>query len=256
MILQIATIILIPLVIFQMVTVFRGKTEKLTTPIVLLSGVLILITLIIRSFQIGFPALTNTFEALLFFACSILIVLGIYGIKSKGNNVINFGSTIVALIFLLMSSSPLTTNELNPPIPALQSNWLLLHVSFSFIGQAFFVVSFIAAIASLVSKTKVEYYRKLVLNSIIIGYPIYTAGAIIFGAIWASYAWGSFWSWDPKETWALITWFVYTIILHGRKTKYVTEVRLSWLSIIGFAVSLFTFFGVNYLLSSLHSYAG
>lgn len=256
MILTIATLVLIPLIIFQMVIVFKNRSEKITAPVVLISGTMIFIELTIRSIQIGFPALTNTFEALLFFAATILVVVGIYSIKSKGSQVISFGATIVAFILLLISSSPLTSNVLNPPIPALQSNWLLLHVSFSFIGQSFFVVSFIAAIGALRSKTKVEYYRKMVINSIIIGYPIYTAGAIIFGSIWASYAWGSFWSWDPKETWALITWFVYTIILHGRKTKYVTENRVAWLSIIGFMVSLFTFFGVNYLLAGLHSYNG
>lgn len=254
MILFIATVVLIPLIIFQMVIVFKNKVEHITAPIVLISGSLIYIELIIRSFKIGFPALTNMFEALLFFAATILFVIGIYKIKSESSQVISFGGTIIAFIMLLISSSPLTSGALNPPIPALQSNWLLLHVSFSFIGQTFFVVSFIAAIGSFVSKTKVEYYRKMVINSIIIGYPIYTAGAIIFGSIWASYAWGSFWSWDPKETWALITWLIYTIILHGRKTKYITDTRVSWLSIIGFLVSLFTFFGVNFLLPSLHSY--
>jgi ABC-type transport system involved in cytochrome c biogenesis permease subunit len=256
MILQIASLMLIPLLVFQIVIILRGRSEQITAPVVLISGSMIFVELVLRSFKIGFPALTNTFEALLFFAASILIVVGIYRLKSRGNEIISFGATIVAFILLLISSSPLTSNSLNPPIPALQSNWLLLHVSFAFIGQAFFVVSFVAAISSLLSKKKVEYYRKMVINSIIIGYPIYTAGAIIFGSIWASYAWGSFWSWDPKETWALITWFVYTIILHGRKTKYIKNNTIALLSIIGFMVSLFTFFGVNYLLASLHSYTG
>lgn len=256
MMLFIATILLIPVLIFQIITILKNKDDILTPVIILFSGLLILCEIIIRSFKIGFPALTNTYEGIIFLSASILIVAGLYSIISKGNKIITFGSTIVAMILLLISSSPIAPNGLNPPIPSLQSNWLILHVSFSFIGQSFFVVSFIAAIASLNSKNRVDYYRKLVINSIIIGYPIYTSGAIIFGSIWASFAWGSFWNWDPKEIWALVTWFVYTIILHGRSTKYINDKAISWLSILGFAVSLFTFFGVNFLLSSLHSYNG
>ncbi len=250
----IATVLLIPVIILQIIFILRNKKEKITPWISLVSGILLYVELTLRSFQIGFPALTNTFEALLFFAATTLIVAGILSLRGSVSEVISFGSIAVALILLLVASSPIAPKDINPPIPALQSNWLLLHVSFSFIGQSFFIVSFIGAIAALRSKDNKEKYTKVVVNSIIIGYPIYTAGAIIFGSIWAASAWGSFWSWDPKETWSLITWFVYTIYLHGRHTKYISGNQLLWLSIIGFAVSLFTFFGVNFLLSGLHSY--
>lgn len=95
---------------------------------------------------------------------------------------------------------------------------------------------------------------RIVYTSIGIGYPIYTAGALIFGAVWAQYAWGSYWSWDPKETWALITWLVYTGYLHTRLVKKWRGNMTALLSIVGFAFTMFTFFGVNYLLSGLHSY--
>ena len=87
-----------------------------------------------------------------------------------------------------------------------------------------------------------------------IGYPVFTAGALVFGAIWAETAWGSWWSWDPKETWALITWLIYTAYLHTRLVKKMRGRTSALLAIIGFLATVFTFFGVNYLLSGLHSY--
>ncbi|HNR14850.1 MAG TPA: cytochrome c biogenesis protein CcsA, partial [Thermodesulfobacteriota bacterium] len=91
-------------------------------------------------------------------------------------------------------------------------------------------------------------------KAIAIGFPMLTLG-IITGAAWANYAWGSYWSWDPKETWSLITWFVYATFLHARVVRGWKGKRAAVLSIIGFIAVLFTYFGVNYLLSGLHSYA-
>ncbi len=78
---------------------------------------------------------------------------------------------------------------------------------------------------------------------------------IITGSIWANSAWGTYWSWDPKETWSLITWFVYAALLHARTMQGWRGGRVAWLSVIGFGCVLFTYFGVNFLLSGLHSYA-
>jgi len=86
-----------------------------------------------------------------------------------------------------------------------------------------------------------------------IGFLLLSIG-IITGAVWANYAWGSYWSWDPKETWSLITWFVYAAFIHARLTRGWRGRRTAILSIIGFAAVLFTFLGVNFLLSGLHSY--
>ncbi|MBI5062206.1 MAG: cytochrome c biogenesis protein CcsA, partial [Desulfatitalea sp.] len=90
-------------------------------------------------------------------------------------------------------------------------------------------------------------------KSIVIGFPMLTLG-IITGAAWANYAWGSYWSWDPKETWSLITWFIYAGMLHLRMMRGWRGNRIALLSIIGFLAVLFTYFGVNYWLSGLHSY--
>jgi cytochrome c-type biogenesis protein CcsB len=114
----------------------------------------------------------------------------------------------------------------------------------------------VAAIAFLASHN--EHRRddmdRLVATSIGIGYPIFTAGALIFGAIWAQTAWGSWWSWDPKETWALITWLLYTAYLHTRLSKKLRGRTSAILAIAGFLATVFTYFGVNFLLSGLHSY--
>jgi len=89
---------------------------------------------------------------------------------------------------------------------------------------------------------------------IAIGWPLLTGG-IITGAVWANSAWGTYWSWDPKETWSLITWFVYAAYLHARLTRGWQGSRAAVLSILGFSAVVFTYFGVNFLLSGLHSYA-
>jgi len=151
----------------------------------------------------------------------------------------------------------------------LRSFWLVLHVTFSFIGEAFFVVSFVAAIGYLAvgkasagqdaeGAARLEQRRaemdRLVATAIGIGYPVFTAGALVFGAIWAQTAWGAWWSWDPKETWALITWLIYTAYIHTRLVKTLRGRVSAWLALIGFLATVFTFFGVNYLLSGMHSY--
>lgn len=85
-------------------------------------------------------------------------------------------------------------------------------------------------------------------------FPMLTL-CIITGAIWANYAWGTYWSWDPKETWSLITWLVYAAYLHARLMYGWKGKRAAWMAILGFLAVLFTFFGVNYFLPGLHSYA-
>jgi ABC-type transport system involved in cytochrome c biogenesis permease subunit len=167
-----------------------------------------------------------------------------------------FGGTVVALALLAASSSPLFPKDLQPPIPALQSAWLVLHVTLAFVGESFFVVSFVAAIIYLLvrDEEKRKGIDRIIYTAIGIGYPIFTAGALIFGAIWAQTAWGRYWSWDPKETWALITWLIYTAYLHTRFVKRLRGRVSAILAVVGFAATIFTFFGVNYLLSGLHSY--
>ena len=216
-------------------------------------------TLVERSIAISFVAVTGTYESLLFFSAAICIVLFALRMARRTRGMspfVMFGATIVCLVLLAVSSSPLAPSHVAPPIPALRSFWLVLHVTFSFIGEAFFVVSFVAAVACLATRneTRRADMDRLVATSIGIGYPVFTAGALVFGAIWAETAWGAWWSWDPKETWALVTWLIYTAYLHTRISKKTRGRTSAILAIVGFAATLFTFFGVNFLLSGLHSY--
>lgn len=256
----IAFILLAAAAVIQIIYLIRKKISEdpVSRYLELGAAVLLFITIIIRSVQINFVAVTNTFESLVFFSGVIALVLFLYKIQKKVKVIpgIAFGATIVALALLSIASSPIAPQEVNPPIPALQSGWLVLHVTFSFVGEAFFVVAFISSIYYLVVKDeeKKRNADRITYTAVGIGYPIFTTGALIFGAIWAKYAWGSYWSWDPKETWALVTWLVYTAYLHSRFIKRMKGRGSAILSIIGFAFTMFTFFGVNFLLAGLHSY--
>jgi cytochrome c-type biogenesis protein CcsB len=161
------------------------------------------------------------------------------------------------------------SDRIDPLIPALQSNWLHAHVITCFLSYASFAISFAVSIMYLIKGKRkegepetrlaasfppLESLDNLVYKTIAVGFPLLTLG-IVTGAAWADYAWGAYWSWDPKETWSLITWFVYAIFLHARFTREWRGRRTAILSLIGFGAVIFTYFGVNYVLSGLHSYA-
>jgi len=93
-------------------------------------------------------------------------------------------------------------------------------------------------------------------KAIALGFPLFTLGGLVFGAIWAQHAWGRYWGWDPKETWMLITWLFYALYLHVRVKWGWRDAKTAWLAVSGFAIAMFTWWGVNYLLSGLHSYGG
>jgi ABC-type transport system involved in cytochrome c biogenesis permease subunit len=236
----------------------RERRLDPTPPLLLAGAALLLADLARRSVQIRFVAVTGIFESLLFFAAVIALVLFVYRLRAGQRSLpfVLFGGTVAAVFLLALASSPLAPKEVVPPIPALQSHWLVLHVTFSFIGEAFFVVAFVASIVYLAGRSPERRQRldRLTYTAIGIGYPIFTVGALVFGAVWAEVAWGSWWSWDPKETWALVTWLVYTGYLHARLVRGWRGPVSAVLSIAGFVFTLFTLFGVNYLLSGLHSY--
>jgi len=237
-----------------------GGPRDPVSPWLLASASALLFAVIIgRSIRIGFVAVTNTYESLVFFSaaiCALLFFLKVDPRKRRLPPLVGFWASIVCLVLLMISSSPLAPKDVRPPIPALQSIWLALHVTLTFIGESFFVVSFVAAAVYLGTKRedrRVDMDR-LMAGSIGIGYPIFTAGALVFGAIWAETAWGRWWGWDPKETWALITWLTYTAFLHTRLIKKLRGRTSAALALGGFIATVFTYFGVNFLLTGLHSY--
>jgi len=205
--------------------------------------------------------LANLYESMVFFSWSVVLVFFIfdrkYGIDALGA----FVSPLAALAVALVSVLPGVSDTLEPHIPALQSYWLTVHVVTCFLAYAAFAVSFVASLmylfsgsdgagASSVPRLSLE---EINYNLATVGFLMLTIG-IVTGAVWANYAWGSYWSWDSKETWSLVTWLVYAALLHARMVASLKGKWMAILSIVGFGAVLFTFFGVNYLLSGLHSY--
>ena len=251
---------LVGAVIVQIAFLFirRRRPDPASHWLLLVAALLLLSVTVERSVLISFVAVTSTYESLIFFAAAVCCVAWGWRLVARERTppFLLLGGTILALTLLALSSSPLAPPELLPPVPALQSSWLVLHVTFSFAGEAFFAVSFVAALAALAAR---DPERRLELEGVTatavgIGYPIFTAGALIFGSIWAQFAWGSWWSWDPKETWALVTWLVYTAYLHARFVRRLRGRGTSIIAMVGFLLTLFTFLGVNFLLAGLHRY--
>ena len=221
---------------------------------------------IARYIEAGHTPITNLHESLSFFS---LAIVGVFIAIERKYQVFILGSFVTPLALLLMIASSLYPAAIPLLPPALMSNWLMVHSTLAFLSYATFAVAFGAAIMYLIQEHFLKrkrlgaLYQKLpsldVLDEInyrclTFGFPLLTV-AIITGAIWAETAWGTYWSWDPKETWSLITWFIYAALLHGRLTTGWRGKKAAMLSIIGFCILLFTFLGVNLLPSeSRHSY--
>jgi len=207
---------------------------------------------------IGHAPLSNFYESLIFYAWCIGFMLVILK-KKLAFPVITMIASLIALVFMGYASiSPSVEKTIQPLIPALQSNWLHIHVITCFIAYAAFVISFICGLLYLIKWKSIvpagNILEEINYRSVMVGFPMLSAG-ILTGAVWAHYAWGSYWSWDPKETWSLITWIIYALFLHTRLIKGWKGRRIAFISIIGFFSVIFTYFGVNFILSGLHSYA-
>ncbi len=211
---------------------------------------------------IGHAPLSNLYESLVFFSWTILIIYLFVERKYKNRTI---GAFVTPLAFFAMAYASLHNNSIQPLIPALKSNWLIAHVITCFIGYAAFAIAFGTSWMYLIKKRdtegkslllkrfpKTNTIDELTYQMIMLGFLFLSIG-IITGAVWANSAWGRYWGWDPKETWSLITWFVYATLLHAKMMRGWHGKRIAYLSIAGFAAVLFTYFGVN-LLPGLHSY--
>ena len=241
------------------VGMFRGREERASVYLLVAAAALLVVELVRRSAVMGFPALTGLFESLVFYSAATCAVTAVYGSMKRYAPLagLRFGMIIVALGLLAVASSPLAPKDVQAPVPALRSGWLVAHVAFSFLGEALFAASFVASVLYLARPGDEEGRKRLervAYLSAVTAYPVFTMGALVFGAVWARTAWGRWWSWDPKETWALVTWLVYTVYLHARLILHKRGAVLAWLNVVGFACTLFTLLGVNFLLSGLHSY--
>ncbi len=287
--------------------------------------------------------LTNLYESLVFFIWCVILGYLIVEWKYKNRSFGAFVTPIAGMALAFIDISGMS-KDIQPLVPALQSNWLLVHVIMSFIAYATFALAFATGIMYLalntedkkggayifwtvtlgiflviliamvidflvfkiVAKTPEAFIKsymfkatfrndslavnaisyigaaafifiiwrygfvlkkiissfsissdlldELTYKAITIGFPIFTLGGLIFGAIWADQAWGRYWSWDPKETWSLILWFVYAFYLHARFLRGWRGNKIAIVAVIGFICTIFTYLGVNLLLSGLHAY--
>ncbi len=216
----------------------------------------------IESYRIGLGhiPLTNFYESLIFLS---LVITFIYLVLRFVFRYTFLGAFMIPLSLLALayaSLSPDIDRSIRPLIPALQSNWLTVHVLTCFLAYAAFAFSFVVALLYLLRRENKggvlpdrETLDELTYRGILAGMPLLTIG-IITGAFWAHFAWGSYWSWDPKETWSLITWITYALFLHARLIRGWRGTKSAIVSIVGFFCVVFTFLGVNFVLSGLHSY--
>jgi len=221
--------------------------------------------LIQRTLASGHAPFTNMYESLSFLAWSCLLA---YLVMDRLFNLpkAGFFLLIIVLAFMLLANSPLMPKDIKPLMPALQSVWLWLHVSITLLGEAFFAVAFITSILYLFAsssrkkapsdkaRASADKLDRVSYRAIAVGFPLFTLGGLVLGMVWAHKAWGAYWSWDPKEVWSLVTWFVYALYLHTRLVMGWRGRRSAVIAVLGFLAALFTYFGVNYLLSGLHSY--
>jgi ABC-type transport system involved in cytochrome c biogenesis permease subunit len=214
------------------------------------------IALIARTVESGHAPFTNMYESLSFLSWASVLA---FVIIDKKFGISRIGPYIMLIVIGLvaLASSPLMPKEITPLVPALQSYWLWLHVSVTLLGEAFFAVAFITSIMYLTAKEpeKKEKMDSVSYRCVAVGFPLFTLGGLVFGMVWAYKAWGTYWSWDPKEVWSLITWVVFALYLHTRIVMGWKGKRSAIIAILGFLAALFTYFGVNYLLTGLHSYA-
>jgi cytochrome c-type biogenesis protein CcsB len=238
----------------------RQRRFAAATTVVLAVGALVQTAyMIMRWLAAGRAPFSNMFESLVLFAWALVVVYLALQCRRK-IPVLAVGTALMAVLVLAYAST--FESKIEPLMPALRSNWLAVHVFTCFLGYGAVTIAMLSSLGYLLSTRKsattesstASTFETVTDKSIAFGFLFLTVG-IISGAVWANSTWGTYWSWDPKETWSLITWFVYAIFLHCRFMRGWRGRMAAWISVIGFASVVFTYVGVNFLLSGLHSYA-
>lgn len=218
------------------------------------------------SHDVGHIPVSNLYEVFILFAI-ITALLYLYYERRYNNRAMGaFALTVIsgAVGFLLWYTFDRGAHEIQPLVPALQSYWMKIHVPANFVGYGAFALAAMLGVAYLLLEKfpggamarrmpSLEQLDDIMYKAIALGFAFFTV-ATVLGAMWAAEAWGGYWSWDPKETWALIVWLNYAAWLHLRLTKGWRGRPLAWWAIVGLFVTLFAFLGVNMFLSGLHSY--
>ncbi len=220
-------------------------SPRLVLPALGLHGALIVQT----ALHHGRIPLIGMRDTLGFFAFAVGALYAVEAWKRK-RDLFSF-LTIPIITLLLLGSYVSPPSPAGPLPPVLRTIWFELHVVLSFVSYAFFAIGAVFGVISLSrdgQQAEMRQYRSLLL-----GYVLFST-AMIFGGIWAFYAWGTYWLWTPKELWTTIIWFFYGLYLHARLVRGWSGPKVVWIGIIGFVIVLFTYAGVGLLMKSSHEF--
>jgi cytochrome c-type biogenesis protein CcsB len=227
---------------------------------ILQAGLLVSRGLVFKSF-----AVSNLYESLNFFAW---IIATVYIISEFRQKQWTDGVFVLPLVVSLTAYAATLNSDIKPIPAVLKSPWMAVHVTLCFLSYACFTLAFCFAFMYIWQEKELksrkldgfffrlpalEFLDRLGYRAVIFGFIFLSLG-IVSGSIWAQKAWGVFWNWDPKETWSLVMWLLYLVYLHGRLMSGWRGKKSAFLAMIGFAVMLFTYLGVSFLLPGLHSY--
>ncbi|CAN7605885.1 c-type cytochrome biogenesis protein CcsB [Massilia sp. LjRoot122] len=213
--------------------------------------------------DVGHIPVSNLYEVFILFSLITALFYLYYEQRYATRQLGPFVLLIIsaAVGFLLWYTVSRDAAQIQPLVPALQSWWMKIHVPANFIGYGTFALAAMVGTAYLLKSHGIladrlpalEVLDDVMYKSISVGFAFFTV-ATILGALWAAEAWGGYWSWDPKETWALIVWLNYAAWLHMRLMSGLRGRVAAWWSVVGLLVTTFAFLGVNMFLSGLHSY--
>ena len=219
----------------------------------------LLASMVFRTIATGHGPFANMYEFSMAFGFGILAAY-MWFERTYHQRILALVALPVALAMMLYAASIPATIE--PLVPALQNNLLLtVHVAVAIVAYGSFSIAFAGSLLYLVQPEggrwglpKPQVLDEIGYRAVVVGFPFLTL-TIILGAVWAETAWGTYWSWDPKETASLVTWLIYASYLHARVMRGWRGNRAAWLLVLGFGATLFTYFG-NLFFGGLHSYSG
>jgi ABC-type transport system involved in cytochrome c biogenesis permease subunit len=235
----------------------RAVFKRIRNIILLIGFVIHTAALVARSVQSRAVPFTDLFEYTLFFAWAIVLA---YLLFFRKRLPVVGALAILVLVFLLLGSASYLfySDPTGGMMPALRSNWLYIHVSLAALGETFFAVGFVSSLVYMAKRkgsdrASLATLDDLTYRAVSMGFPLFTAGALVAGAIWAKQAWGAYWSWDPKEVLSLVVWLVYAVYLHARLVRGLRGTPVAFISMLGFILTVVTIFGTKFF-GGLHAY--
>ena len=262
--------------------------KKLGSISLLISLISLTLALICRGIALKFFPLTNLYESLVIFAWALIAAYLFLEWKYKINSFGWVVSGFLLIVFLYATWLPPSQKQITPLVPALQSYWRTIHVPPLLVSYALFLIASFSAFAYLIetnflnksngkneeeknitkeiasgikitskipqASEKAHFFDEVTYRCVTFGFPLLTIG-IINGALWANHAWGALWQWDPKETMALVTWFIYAVYLHSRLNTKASGKVLASIALVGIVMVYLTYLGVNqFNFGGLHTY--